>query len=200
MATPSKRVDRRMQRTHQVLQQAFMEVAHEKGLVATTIQDITERADVNRGTFYLHFADKYVLMDTIIRQQFQQHLAGTLPPASLWDRRTLHLLIQAVLEYFEGKYRHQHHSSHVFVPLFEQAIHEELTGLLTRWLNEAQRGKIGGSVLPETMARIISSAILGTAVQWSQEETTTSSERMAHDIFLVGVEGMARLAPFARLV
>ena len=112
----------------------------------------------------------------------------------------MHLLIQAVLEHFEGKYRHQHRSSHVFAPLFEQAIHEELTGLLTRWLNEAQRGEIGGPILPETMARIVSSAILGTAVQWSQDETTTSSERMAHDIFLVGVEGMARLAPFAKLV
>jgi AcrR family transcriptional regulator len=58
MAPPSQRVDRRMQRTRQVLEQAFMDVSHEKGLVATTIQDITERADVNRGTFYLHFADK----------------------------------------------------------------------------------------------------------------------------------------------
>jgi hypothetical protein len=50
------------------------------------------------------------------------------------------------------------------------------------------------------MARIVSSAILGTAIQWSQEETTTSSEQMAHDIFLVVVEGMARLAPFAKLL
>ncbi len=42
MAPPSRRVDRRMQRTRQVLQQAFIEVAHEKGIVATTVQDITE--------------------------------------------------------------------------------------------------------------------------------------------------------------
>jgi AcrR family transcriptional regulator len=195
MLTPKRRVDQRVQRTRQVLQQAFVEVAHEKGLVATTIQDITERADVNRGTFYLHFADKYVLMDIIIREQFHHYLAGMLPPTPHWDRKTLYLFIQALLDYLKEKYHHRPRSSHVFVPLFEQAIHEELTGLLACWLGKARRGEIGGLVPLETIASVASWAIFGAAVQWSQEETSISSERMAHDILLVVVEGMAQLVP-----
>jgi AcrR family transcriptional regulator len=107
MVTPKRCVDRRIQRTRQVLQQAFMEVVQEKGFAATRIQDITERANVNRGTFYIHFEDKYRLLDIVIREQFRQQLASRLPPGPRWDRRTLHLLIQAVLDCFESKYRHQ---------------------------------------------------------------------------------------------
>jgi hypothetical protein len=36
-----------MQHTRQLLQHTFMEVAHEKGLAATTVKEITERADLN---------------------------------------------------------------------------------------------------------------------------------------------------------
>src|SRR5215475_8743962 len=75
MATPPKTIDPRVKRTRQLLQQAFFEVMREKGFAAMTVQDITERATVNRGTFYAHFTDKYALLDAIIREQFQTMLA-----------------------------------------------------------------------------------------------------------------------------
>lgn len=49
----------------------------------------------------------------------------------------------------------------------------------------------------ETVARIVSWAIFGTVIQWSQEESTTSSEQMANALLLVILEGVARLAPNA---
>ncbi len=179
MTTPKRRVDRRIQRAHQVLQQAFKDVVQEKGLTSTgirgiekgflamSIQDITERANVNRGTFYLHFADKYMLVDTIIREQFHQMLASELPPAPRWDRRTLHLLIQVILDSFEHKYRHQHHSSLVLAPLLERATHEELTKLLFTWLKQKRSVETREPVPLETIASIVSWALLGAAIQWS---------------------------------
>jgi len=68
MATPPKRVDRRVQRTRQLLRQAAIEIMQEKGFLEMTIQNIADRANVNRGTFYAHFADKYALLDEIIRE------------------------------------------------------------------------------------------------------------------------------------
>jgi AcrR family transcriptional regulator len=90
-----------------------MDVVQDKGFAATSIQDITERANLNRGTFYLHFEDKYALTDATIREQFRQQLAGRLPCEPRWDRQTLQLLIQSVLECLEGKYRHQHRPSRI---------------------------------------------------------------------------------------
>lgn len=42
MTTPSRRVGRRMQHTRQLLQHTFIEVAHEKGIAATTVKVITQ--------------------------------------------------------------------------------------------------------------------------------------------------------------
>lgn len=197
MATPKRHVDRRVQRTRQVLQQAFIEVVHEKGFAATSIQDITERANVNRGTFYLHFADKYMLLDAFIREDFQRLLATTLPPASRWDSSTLHLLIQTMLDHFERKYHHQYHVPHAVAPLVEQAIHAELTGLLLTWLKQSGGKETAWLVPVETIASIVSWAIFGAVIQWSQEETTTSSEQMTNAILLVILEGVAGLVPDA---
>ena len=209
MANQKRREDRRIQRTRQVLQQAFVEVVREKGLAvtsirgiekcvaATSIQEITERANVNRGTFYLHFTDKYMLADAVVRERFHLQLASVLPPEPRWDRRTLHLLIQAVLNALEEKYRHQHQPSLVLAPMVERAVHEELTGLLLTWLKEARDGERRRREPLETIARVVSWAIFGTAIQWSQEETTMSSEEMADVISQVIMEGVARLAPDA---
>jgi AcrR family transcriptional regulator len=50
--------DRRVQRTRELLQTAMMDLIHERGYEAITIQDILERANVGRTTFYVHFGSK----------------------------------------------------------------------------------------------------------------------------------------------
>ncbi len=209
MATQKRREDRRIQRTRQLLQQAFVDVVREKGkamtslreiekcFAATSIQEITERANVNRGTFYLHFTDKYMLADAVVREQFRQQLARVLPHEARWDRGTLRLLIQAVLNTLEEKYRHRQQPSLVLAPMLERAVHEELTELVLTWLEEARCGERRRREPLETIARVVSWAIFGTAMQWSQEETTVSSAEMADVISQVIMEGVARLAPDA---
>jgi len=59
---PAKSTDRRIQRTRGLLQQALVEMIIEKGYEATTVQDIIDRANVGRSTFYAHYADKQTLL------------------------------------------------------------------------------------------------------------------------------------------
>src|SRR5260370_8558270 len=101
MVTQKRREDRGIQRTRQLLQKAFVDVVREKGkaltslremekcFAATSIQEITARANVNRGTFYLHFTDKYMLADEVVRARFHHQLATFLPPEPPWVRGTL---------------------------------------------------------------------------------------------------------------
>lgn len=50
--------DRRVQRTHKLLQTALIELIAERHYEAITIQDIVDRANVGRTTFYLHYSSK----------------------------------------------------------------------------------------------------------------------------------------------
>ena len=50
--------DRRVQRTREVLQKALIELISERGYDAITIQDIVDRANVGRTTFYVHYRSK----------------------------------------------------------------------------------------------------------------------------------------------
>lgn len=194
MATPPKSVDRRAQRTRQVLWQAFLEIMQEKGFTTMSIQEITERANVHRGTFYAHFADKYELLEAIIREEFRDLLTSTLPPASRWERDTLHLLIQTTLEYFKGMHR-QCPPLDIVDPLVERVTQEELTAPLLTWLKQSQNAEIRWRIPVETMAQLMSWTIFGAAVQWSNETTTMSSEQMAQNTLLMVLEGVVHLAP-----
>lgn len=63
-------VDRRIQRTRQTIIDAFVKLMMEKEFSSIIIKDITEKANVNRSTFYAHYLDKYDLLDKIVEQKF----------------------------------------------------------------------------------------------------------------------------------
>ena len=61
------RQQRRTNKTRQKLMQAAREIFAEKGLATTRIDEITERADVGKGTFYYHFPTKEVLIRELMQ-------------------------------------------------------------------------------------------------------------------------------------
>ena len=54
--------DRRVRRTRRVLRDALFELIFEKGYDRVTVQDVLDRADVGRSTFYAHYRDKEALL------------------------------------------------------------------------------------------------------------------------------------------
>ncbi len=83
-----KILDRRIQRTRRLLQNALLELILEKGYDAITVQDIIDRADMGRSTFYAHFEDKENLLLSEfedMREQFDRHLTNQpIPEESPW--------------------------------------------------------------------------------------------------------------------
>lgn len=193
MATPPKGMDRRVQRTHQLLRQAAIETMKEKGFLAMTIQDIADRANVNRRTFYAHYPDKYALLDELIHDEFQALLRKSLPPEPRWNPQTLHLLVKVVLEHFEDEY-HQCDPAEVVDPLLERATKDALANLLLTWLKQEKNAGTDFRVPVETIARIVSWTILGAAAHWHQEGIKFSAEQVADDVLLIIMEGIAHLA------
>ena len=58
-------------RTKQLIQESFMQILEDKSFESITVGDITKKAQINRGTFYLHYKDKYDLLDKIEQQLFE---------------------------------------------------------------------------------------------------------------------------------
>ena len=54
-----------MRRTQQAIRQAFIDLVLAHGFDAVTVEDIAERADIARPTFYAHFVDKEQLLATL---------------------------------------------------------------------------------------------------------------------------------------
>jgi AcrR family transcriptional regulator len=59
---PDRPPDRRVRRTHRRLKEALLELIEERDFDRITVEDITERADVARSTFYSHFGSKEELL------------------------------------------------------------------------------------------------------------------------------------------
>ena len=57
-------------KTKQLIQTSFMQILEKKPFDTITVGDITKAAKINRGTFYLHYQDKFDLLDQIEQQLF----------------------------------------------------------------------------------------------------------------------------------
>lgn len=75
--------DRRSQRTRNLINSAMMELLREKRYDAITVQDILDRSEIGRSTFYAHYFDKEDVLASLseqmleqFRQQFSQREAG----------------------------------------------------------------------------------------------------------------------------
>ena len=63
-------MDRRQIKTRKAVFNAFIELLDEKGYADITIQDIIDRADIGRSTFYSHFQTKEDLLSVICEEIF----------------------------------------------------------------------------------------------------------------------------------
>lgn len=66
--------------TRRSILEAGLELVAERGYRAARLQDVAERAGVTRGAVYHHFADKGALLETALREGWQQAMAPVLEP------------------------------------------------------------------------------------------------------------------------
>ncbi len=60
--------DRRVRRTKQFLEDGLLQLLQEKSIKNITVRELTERVDINRSTFYLHYMDIFDMVEKIEQQ------------------------------------------------------------------------------------------------------------------------------------
>lgn len=162
--------DRRVRRTCRILHEALISLVLEKGYERITVQDILDRADVGRSTFYAHFRDKEALLvagfDTM-RDELQRDLdamrPGTLPADPTSPAAAV--------------FGHAHRNRRVYRALCGKqggnVVQRHLHGLIGGMLREHLRPHLtaAGSDLPvDVVAEFCTAAMLGLLVWWVDQD------------------------------
>lgn len=66
-----KTVDRRVRKTKKHLRQALTELMKEKSIKNITVRELSDLADINRGTFYIHYKDVFDMLEQIENEMFE---------------------------------------------------------------------------------------------------------------------------------
>jgi AcrR family transcriptional regulator len=145
-----EKLDPRVKRTRRLILQAFGDLLAEKSFDAVSVQDVTDRAQINRATFYAHFQDKYELLDYWISQMFRQEIEKRTLNACHYTPENLKNLILAVCEFLSRMHRECAQPHQQFESLTEGTIKQILFRLLTYWLQQTNT-KISTDI-PATVA------------------------------------------------
>lgn len=180
-----ERLDPRVRRTRRLLRDALLALVRERGFDAISVQDLAERAEVNRATFYLHYRDKYDLLtqsmkdmlDELVSPQYLQGGAIGSVPRLGPDETPVEFV-----RWFEHAAAHpdMYHillNSDGMVGFLTQ-IRRHIERLMQPWLE--QRFGAHSAGLPLVLrSRFLSSALLGVLAWWLAERMPHPPGQMA---------------------
>ncbi len=196
MDIKAPKIDRRKQRTRRMLRQALLELIVEKGYEHTSIQDITDRADVSRATFYLHYTGgKEELLNSSIREMYDE-LATAYQSFSLQE-----VLETGSSETLINPADYQHVADHADfyramlsekgAPFFISTVHSYLANVCEEMLIEAEQHSGQKPVVPvEMMAHALAGLEIGVVMWWLQSGMHHSPEQMAKMHYYLAAFGM----------
>ncbi|WP_280771794.1 TetR/AcrR family transcriptional regulator [Salipaludibacillus daqingensis] len=200
-----QKVDRRIARTKRMIREALAALIEEKGFESITVRDITSEADINRGTFYLHYQDKFDLLKKC-ENEFFQEIEDIAKDIKVNDIRKFSENQQPLaysvklLEYIKNNAAFMRA---VLGPngnvAFQIKLKEYIkTNIGKVFLKEAEGNKDRMKVPREYLLSYIVSAHLGVIQQWLQNELKESPQEIARYIGIITVEGPFQASGFKK--
>lgn len=179
MLSNSVKVDPRVVRTRKLLIDAFIEVQREKNFDDITIQDITDRATVNRATFYAHFQDKYELLDTIIHDGFALTLEARLHMPMPNYREHLRQLLLAITDHLGTVQTQCQRSYRMFGNMVEAQIKAQVREHIREWLAEDLAFRNVSPQQRDIAASIVTWSLYAAALEWQAQTGRVTPEQIA---------------------
>jgi len=181
LSNPNETVDPRVRRTRLSILQAFTELIGENGFQAISVQDLTERAGINRATFYAHFTDKFDLLNQVTQENFQKAVERRMLNACHFSMDNLRELIVVVCEFVGETHERCAVSEQQFQSMVANQVRTQITALLDHWLESA--ALLEDARIPPGLAAIATSwAIYGLATEWSHAKRTPPVEAYADQV------------------
>jgi len=180
------RRQRRREETTEKLFTAAMELFSRKGFTQTTVEEITQAADVGKGTFFNYFPSKeHVLGYFVARQRSKvMHHLELSREAKMSSRDVLASLGRSLIR-IPAK-SPQMASCLLRVFLGNDEVREHLVGEMTegrRWIAEIiqlgqERGELSDEFPPAELARAFHHALFGTVLMWVLDSSSSVEKRL----------------------
>ena len=187
----------RSRKTRRLLGEALLQLALEKGMDQVTVRDITQRAGLDRSTFYLHFRDKRALLEATRRQLVDDLVAQGAPHRTIGGR-----LLAA--------FRHmaQHAAAYRALlasadPGLEHSLHDYLAGHVARTLATHVERLCGDADAPapptslqaDLFAQYVAGGLRAIAKWWLEGGMPCPPEEIADMVLQLLPAGAARGRP-----
>lgn len=170
--------DRRVRRTRELLRAALLSLLLEEQYERITIQNILDRADVGRSTFYAHFRDKESLLRTGLDELRCELSPGTDAQRALGEADALEPL-RRLFEHVEG---------HLGLgralkargggEIAFQMLHESAADIIRANMRNARGSDGGDATQLEARVQFVSGALMGLVHWWVESDNPYSAEEM----------------------
>ena len=174
----NKSSDRRTLKTKKAIFQAFSELLKEKELRKITVQEIVDKADISRVTFYKYYLDVYDLYDKIESELLTNIGLITLQLAD----KTFNEFFKELINYV---YNNRVTFEMVFSPNVTNKLRDKLSRIIEGILKKIYSEKLGISIDNEDLAYLCcyrSSGFLAVIQRWVQNGFSQSCENMVKQV------------------
>lgn len=177
----ARKDDRRIQRTRKALRDALHSLVLDRGYDDLSVQDITDKANLGRATFYLHYREKEELLEDLLREISENFAQRHGNKIRFSDRK----VVQSMFEYAEDYYDFYRimtigKGGMIGMRKMQAIIRESYT----LYLDNIEAASGGKFPLPRTfLDNYLASSLMSTIYLWLDQEMPYSPVEMA-DMFL----------------
>lgn len=185
------RPDRRVARSRRALKEALTDLILEQGYESVTVQEVIDRADVGRSTFYAHFLDKDDLLMAILAD-----LEMPAPDARLWkpDDPAFGWTLELFRHFGSGKRLFKAVASSQSGALARRETTRRLEDLARAELSRLQAGRKLDAFRLETVVRFLVGTFIGFMDWWMREENEhLPAEQVDHAFRSLVLPGVANV-------
>ena len=171
------KIDRRIVKSQQAIQSTFLEMLVDEGFDDITVKSITEKANIGRKTFYLHYVDKYDLLDKIVEHHLEEL-------REICDQKQNKGFIEGTIIWFDYFEQHKSFFASLFrsnsTLSFRKKLLTFIMGEIEKKLNS--NGTLNQNIDKHIILKFLGTAVLGVIESYVLEDLIGGTEAVAKQV------------------
>ncbi|MDD2970754.1 MAG: TetR/AcrR family transcriptional regulator [Lachnospiraceae bacterium] len=183
-----KKMDRRVRKTKKQLLVALTTLMETKEIKNISVKELTDLADMNRGTFYLHYKDVFHMVESV-ENEFFQELTDILDHTFLGD--SLPVPLDVLTDIFASLSENREICTALLGPHGDMAFVNKATDLVEKYILNCWNKMNYNSENFQFYFSFIISGCVGMMREWVASDFHMSSDKIAHlanDMVVSGIK------------